>query len=70
MAAVAVVFSFSNKMVEKFPEIELEEIQELKENAENKRKKNYFWWGGAFYASKATGSDQMQQKLSPHVTEE
>ena len=30
MATVAVVFWFSNRMAEIFPEIELEEIQELK----------------------------------------
>ena len=56
-------------MAKRLPEIELEEIQELKENAKKehtkKKHKNLFLRGRhVFYASKATGSDQMQQKLS------
>ena len=39
METFAVVFWFLNKMAERFPEIELEEIQELKENAEKKNTK-------------------------------
>ena len=49
MATFTVVFWFSNKMAEWLSEIELKEIQELKENAEknnmkNKHKNLVFMW--------------------------
>ena len=69
-------------MAERFPEIELEEIQEVKENAENentrkKRKKkeeeaqnHVLERKTCSLLSKDAGRGQMQQKLSPRVTEE
>ena len=62
-------------MAERLSKIELEEIQKLKENAGNKNPnksthKMFLRERHVLYASKATGSDQMQQKLSPHITEE
>ena len=59
-------------MAERFPEIELKEIQEIQEiqlkvSAKNKNTKEA---QKPLLERKPTGSDQMQQKLSPPVTEE
>ena len=43
MATNVVLFWFSNKMAERFPEIELKEIQELKENDETWKPFQFSW---------------------------
>ena len=65
MATIEVVFWFSNKMVEKLPEIELKEIQVRNAEKKNmkrkkkKRKKLFLRGSHVLYMNKATGSNQM-----------
>ena len=65
MATIEVVFWFSNKMVEMLPEIELKEIQKLKEMLKTKtwkeknEKKTFLEGSHVLYMNKATESNQM-----------
>ena len=61
IATFAVVFLFVClfvfNMAERFPEIELEETQELKENAANKNTKKKSTKRHSLYVNKSRGSD-------------
>ena len=59
----------SKQEVERFPEIELKEIQELKQNAEKRKKEKKKLFLGGLARSLCEQGDRIQQKLSsPHLT--